>query len=372
MSNWIWQKHDWPHLRWRVEGLTELLAKARLCQGRLLGQTGWLGFQLTQEARAEILVEDTFNTAAIEGETLDKYTIRSSVARRLGLPTAGLPTPDRHTEGLVTVLLDATENYEKPLTKKRLQGWHGALFPTGFSGLHRIPTGVWRKKDPMRVVSGPIGREKVHYEAPPSKRINKEISQFLTWWKNPPPHLDGIIRAAIAHFWFVTIHPFEDGNGRISRAVADMALAQDEASPIRLYSMSAQIMEQRNEYYNVLEQAQRGDLDVTKWLKWFLECFINAMERSGKMISDTVAKGRFWQAHAQTQLNDRQRKVVNRLLDSGREGFKEGLNTRKYVSLAKVSRATAYREITDLVEKGILKKKSGKGRSTKYEIAWLD
>ena len=325
---------------------------------------------LTHEAQAEILVEETVKTAAIEGEVLDRDSVRSSVARRLGLSEAGLPPAERHVDGLVEVLLDATQKYDQPLTAKRLKGWHAALFPTGYSGLHKIRVGEWREGK-MEVVSGHVGREKVHFQAPPSKVLNEEMKNFFDWWKNSFGKTEGFLRAGVAHFWFVTIHPFDDGNGRITRALTDMALAQDEKLPIRFYSVSSQIMEERTMYYDILEKSQKGDLDITAWLKWFLGCLIRSMEKSETIIAKVLVKAKFWQAHSQTSMNERQRKIINRLLDVGKGEFKGGLTTKKYVSLAKTSRATAFREIADLVEKNVLvQDPESKGRNVKYDLNW--
>lgn len=369
---YIWQHKKWPAFIWQEKKLLHGLGSARLCQGKLLSRAATLGMDLNREARSAILVEEAVQTAAIEGQILDRASVRSSVAKRLGLPTAGMPPPDRNTEGLVDVLLDATVNYQKPLTAKRLKSWQAALFPTGYSGLNRIRTGQWRGKSPMRVVSGPVGKEKVHFLAPPQERISHEIKQFLTWWKSGADNLEGLLRAGIAHFWFITIHPFEDGNGRIARALTDMALARDEGLPVRFYSLSARIMKERDDYYTVLEMSQKSGLDITEWLLWFLGCFERSISHSRGIISKVLAKAEFWQQHSQTSINTHQLKVINRLLDAGPGKFEGGLTTRKYVSIAKVSRATAYREITDLLNKNMLRQNPGKGRNVSYDIAWVD
>lgn len=338
----------------------------------MLSKVRALGMDLSQEAQAEILVEETIKTAAIEGETLNRDSVRSSVARHLGLPAAGLPAAERYVDGLVDLLLDATAHYDKPLSAKRLKSWQAALFPTGFSGLNRLRTGKWRGPEPMRVVSGPIGREKIHFQAPPMERIDTEMKQFLSWWKQSFNNTEGLLRAGIAHFRFITIHPFEDGNGRIARALTDMTLAQDERLRVRFYSFSSQIMEERDEYYTILEQCQKGDGDITKWLLWFLGCFVRAVEHSEILISKVLTKAEFWQRHTQTIMNKRQRKVVNRLFDAGKGGFEGSLTTRKYVSIAKVSRATAYREISDLISKNVLLQNQGKGRNISYDLVWSE
>ncbi len=369
---YVWQHSNWPEFTWQSDQLLDAVSRARLCQGKLLSKVKALGMYLNREAQAKILTEESIKTAAIEGQTLDRDSVRSSVARRLGLPTAGLPAADRHVDGLVGMLLDATMNYDKPLTIKRLKSWQAALFPTGYAGLRRIRTGKWRGSDAMQVVSGPIGHEKIHFEAPPSNMIDLEIKKLISWWEKGSTRVDGLLRAGIAHFRFITIHPFEDGNGRIARALTDMALAQDERLSTRFYSLSSRIMTERDKYYNVLESCQKGEGEITSWLKWFLGCFQRAVEESQTLLSKVLVQAEFWQRHGQTILNDRQRKIINRLLDAGPGGFEGGLTTRKYVSMAKVSRATAFREISGLIEKGILLKNQGKGRSVSYDIKWQD
>jgi Fic family protein len=363
---YVWQTSTWPKLVWKAEPLLGPLGSARRSQGRLLGQAESIGLK----SQAEILIEEAFTTAAIEGEKLDRDRIRSSVARRLGLPTAGLPPTDRNVDGLVEVLIDATTNRDHPLSPKRLKGWHAALFPTGYSGMKEILVGRWRKTvAPMRVVSGPIGKERVHYEAPPAKRLDREMADFVHWWHSwSLQEIDGLVRAGVAHFWFVSIHPFEDGNGRIARAITDMALAQDEELDLRLYSMSAQIVDERDDYYKVLERNQKGDGDVTDWLVWFLGCLERSMRRAEGQVHVALQRARFWRDHSETTLNERQRKVVNRLLDVGRGKFEGGLTNRKYVALTKVSRETAKRDIADLVDKGILARNPGGGRNASYDI----
>lgn len=366
---WIWQQADWPHFRWDPSTLAPFLARARLAQGKILGTAKLLDNSLNLEAVAEILIEDGMTTAAIEGDRLDLATVRSSVARHLGLPTAGLPIPPRAVDGLVDVLLDATQQHAIQLTVERLLAWQAALFPTGYSGLSQIRAGQLRGDEPMQVISGPIGRERVHFIAPPRKQLEQELKRFLKWF-NAPNSCDGLIRAGIAHLWFVTLHPFEDGNGRLARAITDMAIAQDEQLAMRLFSLSAQILREREQYYHILEQTQRATVDITDWLSWFLQQVEAAAIAAEVTITNTLAKARFWLRHQMTELNARQRKALNRMLDAGLMGFEGGMNTRKYCSLTKTSRATAYRELSDLVQKGCLKPTAAKGRSHAYEVCW--
>lgn len=367
---YIWEHKKWPNFKWQADKLIDSLSRARLLQGQLLSKVRSLGMNLSKEARSEILIEEAVKTSAIEGVQLDKEAVRSSVARRLGLPTAGLKPPERNAEGLIDVMMDATTNYRKPLTVKRLKSWQAALFPTGYSGLAKIRVGEWRGKLPMHVVSGPTGREKIHFEAPPVDRINDEMRRFISWWQKGSKNIEGLLRARIAHFYFVTIHPFEDGNGRIARVLLDMALAQDENLPKRYYSLSTRMMGERDAYYNVLERTQKGTLDITKCLLWFLGCYSRAIEDSEVIISKALQKAVFWQKHAQTILNKNQQKVVNRLLDEGSGGFAGGFSTRNYVAMTRVSRATAYRDINDLLKKKILVQRKAKGRSVSYDLVF--
>ncbi len=372
MPRYVWLHPDWTSkLRWNGDQVLAPLASARRRQGEILGKATGLGFDLGLEARATTLTDDAVMTAAIEGEALDPRSVRSSVARRLGLPTAGLPPTDRHVDGLVEMIIDATGNFDSPLTEKRLKGWNAALFPTGYSGIRRIRAGSWRTgHEPMRVVSGPEGRERVHFEAPPAANVPEEMRRFLRWHEKQAWPEEGVLRAGLAHFWFVTIHPFEDGNGRIARAVTDMNLARDEKTGLRLYSMSTQIRSERDAYYDILESAQRGDGDITGWLVWFAGCLERAMAAAECRLELVLDRARFWQDHSEVDLNPRQRKVVNRLLEARPAGFEGGLTNRKYVNLTKTSRATAQREIADLVGKGILVKGPGGGRSASYDLAW--
>jgi Fic family protein len=365
---YIWNQKEWPYFKWESDELIDLLGKARYKQGLLISQVNSLGLELSVEARSKILISEALTTSAIEGLKLDDISVRSSVAKRLGLPTAGLKPPGRDADGLVEVLIDATNNYDKPLTKKRIMGWQAALFPTGYSGIKQIKVGKWRGKDPMKVVSGPIGKEKIHFEAPPNEQIDSEMKRFIYWWEKDSKQYDGLLRAGIAHLYFVTIHPFEDGNGRIARAITDMALAQDEKMSSRFYSLSASILKDKNEYYDILESTQKSNLDITRWLVWFLKCFSKALDDSHDTILLVINKAKFWQKHAQALLNKRQQKVINKLLDLGPGGFAGGLTTRKYVAMTKTSRVTAFREILDLLNKNILKAREKKGRSTSYDL----
>lgn len=368
MVSYIWQDPDWPNFRWDASALLEPLGVCRLAQGKLLARVAGLGLPLANQSHAEILIEETVKTSAIEGETLDARSVRSSVARRLGLPSAGLPV-DRRIDDLVSVLLDATQNFATPLTAERLWCWQAALFPSGYSGLHRIKVGGWRDSaGPMRVVSGAIGRERVHFVAPPADRLGTEMQRFLDWFDIGSRALEGVLHAALAHLWFVTVHPFDDGNGRLARALTDMALAQDDGQPARYFSLSTQIMADRNGYYAILETTQKGSCDVTGWLTWFLDCYARSIRRSEELLDGVFLRAEFWRRHSQTSLTERQRKVVNRLLEAGFDGFEGGMTTRKYAALNGVSRATAFRELDQLHEVGILRR-TGQGRSVRYELA---
>lgn len=365
MPEYIHDREGWPAFAWRVETLADRLAAIRHRQGRLLGRMQGMGFNLRTEATLATLTEDVLKSSEIEGEILDKDQVRSSIARRLGIEIGGLIPTDRNVEGVVEMMLDATQAHDRPLTRDRLFDWHAALFPTGRSGMTRIVVGAWRNEmsGPMQVVSGPIGREKVHYEAPAFDRLESEMDAFLAWF-NAPTEVDPVLKAAIAHLWFVTIHPFDDGNGRIARAIADMALARSEDSTQRFYSMSAQIRLERDDYYAALEATQKAELDITAWLEWFLNCLDRAFDAAEIILGDVMRKARFWQAMAGQPFNDRQAKVVNRLLD----GFDGRLNTSRWATLTRSSADTALRDITDLIERGILVKEPGGGRSTNYSL----
>jgi Fic family protein len=328
-----------------------------------------LGLGLRDQANLQVLTEDVLKTSEIEGEQLNPDTVRSSIARRLGVEVGALAPPDRHVDGVVDMILDATGHFDQPLTKERLFGWHAALFPTGYSGLTRIHTGSWRNdaSGSMQVVSGPIGRQKVHFEAPPAHRLDAEMSEFLLWF-NVSQESDPIVKAGLAHLWFVTIHPFDDGNGRIARAVGDMALARAEQSTQRFYSLSAQIQRERKDYYDMLERMQKGTLDVTDWLEWFLGCLVRAIQGAEDALSTVLTKARFWQRWASMPFNDRQIKLLNRLLD----GFEGKLTSSKWAAIAKCSPDSALRDITDLLDRGVLMKSNAGGRSTSYELKPLD
>ena len=363
---YIWQRPRWPEMAWDERRLSSLLARASREQGRLLGKMEGLGFPLRSEAHLRTLTEDVVKSSEIEGEHLDGAQVRSSIARKLGLDVAGLVPSDRNVDGVVELMVDATEKYASALTRERLFGWHAALFPTGRSSMTKITVGDWRDDStgPMQAVSGPIGRQKVHYQAPPANRVPKEMKAFLQWCAKPGD-TDGLLVAGLAHLWFVTIHPFDDGNGRIARAIADMALARAEGTGQRFYSMSAQIRRERKDYYDMLEKTQKGSLDITAWQEWFLSCLLRAIESTRSTLGFVLNKARFWERFAKEPLNERQIKVLNRLLD----GFEGKLTTSKWAKLTQCSQDTAYRDILDLVERGALMKDPGGGRSTSYSLA---
>lgn len=362
---YIWERTEWPALTWDNESLSTLLARVSREQGRLLGRMEALGFKLRSEAHLRTLTEDVVKSSEIEGEKLDTDQVRSSIARRLGLNVGGLVPADRDVEGIVEMMLDATGNYTQPLTVERLFAWHASLFPTGRNGMHKIRVETWRDDSggPMQVVSGTIGKQKVHFEGPPAVRVPREMKKFLRWFETPGD-TDPLLIAGLAHLWFVTIHPFDDGNGRIARAIADMALARSENNPQRFYSMSAQIRHVRNDYYTRLEHTQKGGLDITPWQDWFLNCLLRAIEGVQNTLGAVLEKARFWERFAKEPLNERQIKVLNRLLD----GFEGKLTTSKWAKIAKCSQDTAYRDILDLVERDALRKDAGGGRSTSYSL----
>ncbi|MCA8063456.1 Fic family protein [Burkholderia sp. AU38729] len=362
---YIWESADWPAWRFDLPALATPLADVSRAQGMLAGRLADVGLALRDEASLAALTEDVVKTSAIEGESLNVASVRSSIARRLGVDIGALAPVDRHVEGVVDMVLDATAHAAAPVTDARLFGWHAALFPTGYSGMSRITVGGWRTDatGPMQVVSGPIGRQRVHFEAPPAARLAGEIARFLAWL-NAEPVEPMLIRAGLAHLWFVTLHPFDDGNGRIARALGDLVLARADRSPQRFYSLSAQIQRERNAYYDVLERTQRGSLDVTEWLAWFLTALGRAIDHAHTTLDAVLVKARFWQRCAGFAMNERQVKVMNRLLD----GFEGKLTSTKWAALAKCSQDTALRDITELVEHGVLRRSSSGGRSTSYEL----
>lgn len=366
MAKYIHQLPDWPKFRWDQEALGAALTHIRHRQGRLLGRMESLGFSLQKEAELETLTLDVLKSSEIEGEILPADQVRSSIARRLGLETGGTVAAERDVEGVVEMMLDATQNFDKPLSDERLFAWHSALFPTSRSGTRKIVVSAWRNDadGPMQVVSGPAGKQRVHYEAPAAAILEKEIAAFLAWANDSTDKTDAVLRAALGHLWFVTVHPFDDGNGRIARAIADWALARSENSPQRFYSMSAQIRQERNDYYDILERTQKGTLEVTPWMEWFLGCLGRAFDGTEITLAAVLRKARFWESHARVPMNDRQRDIINRLLD----GFTGKLTTRKWAALTKSSHDTALRDIQALIEFGILQKDAGGGRSTSYSL----
>lgn len=365
MSKFIYDHPQWPHFTWDATQLLELLAQVRHFQGRLAGKMEALGFNLQNEAYIETLSQDVIKSSEIEGEMLDNDQVRSSIARKLGVEMSGLVESDRHVDGVVEMMLDATRNFDQELTEDRLFGWHAALFPSGRSGMSKIVVGDWRKdtKGPMRVVSGPAGRERVHFQAPPAERIPGEMQQFLDWFNSGDAD-DPLLKAAIAHLWFVTIHPFEDGNGRIARAITDLLLSRADSRTQRFYSMSTQIRNERNQYYEILEATQKGSTDVTEWLSWFLSCLHRAMEASDKTVQEVMRKHEFWHHHQTVSFNQRQLKVINMLFND----FIGKLTTSKWAKINNCSQDTALRDIHDLMQKGVLRKQQGGGRSTSYEL----
>ena len=366
MSTFIYDRKAWPRFRLDQASLTERLASVRHVQGRLLGRMEGLGFSLRAEATLRSLTEEILKSSEIEGEQLDRNQVRSSIARRLGMDIGALAQSDRNVDGVVEMMLDATQRYDEPMSKTRLLAWHAALFPTRRSGMSKITVGTWRKDvgGPMQVVSGPIGREKVHYQAPAAVRVDGEMRTFQRWF-NQTEDTDPVMKAGIAHLWFVTIHPFDDGNGRIARALTDLLLSRSEQSSQRFYSMSTQIRQERKDYYDTLEATQKGDLDVTPWMKWFLGCLGRAFEGADAVLAAVLDKAQFWEQHRATTLNDRQRLMVNKLLD----GFEGKLTSSKWAKIAKCSSDTALRDIEGLIAQRILKREAAGGRSTSYSLA---
>ena len=361
----IWELADWPRFRWDQERLGRILGQARHEQGRLVGRMEALGLRLREEAVLRTLTQDVRKSSEIEGVNLDADAVRWSIARRLGIDVGGVKPADQEVEGVVEMMLDATRGFAQPLTEERLFAWHACLFPTGRSGMAKIRVGAWRDDagGPMQVVSGPYGKARVRYVAPPASRLDTEVSAFLDWF-NGETEIDSVLKAGLAHLWFVTIHPFDDGNGRIARAIADMALARSERSAQRFYSMSAQIRLERNAYYDTLEATQNGSMDVTDWQARFLGCLRRAIAGARDTLASVLLKARFWDRFATVPLNQRQVDVLNRMLD----GFEGKLTSSKWAKLAKCSQDTAYRDIVDLMQRDVLKKNPGGGRSTSYDL----
>lgn len=362
MAIYIHQLKDWPHFKWNEQDFISLLSEVRNLQGKLMGKIEMLGFDLKDEANLETLIQDVVQSSEIEGEILNPEQVRSSIATRLGLKDSGLKHSDRNIDGVVEMMLDATQNNDKVLKNSRLFDWHAALFPTGRSGMHKIDVAKWRSGD-IQVVSGGMGREIVHYQGPGAELLEKEMKRFINWF-NSESELDSILKASIAHLWFVTIHPFDDGNGRIARAITDMQLSKSDGVNQRFYSMSTQIRNERKSYYKILEQTQKGDLDVTEWIVWFLECLKKAILSSDTIIDKVVRKHQFWAKNAALINNDRQQRMLNKLMDN----FEGKLTTSKWAKITKTSQDTALRDITDLVQKGILVKADSGGRSTHYQL----
>ena len=363
MKIYIHEQDDWPYFKWDNNKVLLKLGETRNQQGKLLGKMETLGFDLQNEAVLNTLTLDVIKSSEIEGEFLEQEQVRSSIARKLGLDIAGSVYSERNVDGIVEMMLDATQRYSAPLTSDRLFDWHASLFPTGRTHLYKITVADWRKEGPMQIISGPMGKEKIHYEAPHSERVAKEMDDFLYWFENEEG-VDLVLKAAIAHLWFVTIHPFDDGNGRITRAITDMLLARSDKSVQRFYSMSAQIKVERKEYYNILEKIQKGNLDITEWILWFLNCLTNAINATENILSKVLYKAEFWKIHSTTILNERQQKMINKLLD----GFNGKLTSSKWGKINKCSQDTALRDIQDLIKTNILQKEASGGRSTNYEL----
>jgi Fic family protein len=360
---YIHQNRDWPHFKWDNDILLPYVSRVRDLQGRLIGKMESIGFELREEAVLETITEDVIKSSEIEGELLNPEQVRSSVARRLGMEISGLPNASTDVEGVVEMMLDATQKYQEPLIKDRLCGWHAALFPTGRSGMHKITVGDWRadKGGSMQIVSGPMGREKVHYTAPEASRLEEEMNQFIHWF-NTDTHMEPVIKSAVAHLWFVSIHPFDDGNGRIARAIADSQLARADRTNQRFYSMSAQIMKSKKGYYDILESTQKGSIDISQWLVWYFECLTDALENTNQTLSKILVKAKFWELHQNTQFNERQIEMINKLQGD----FVGKLHSSKWAKMTKVHRDTARRDIQDLIEKNVLLDSGEGGRSTNY------
>ena len=362
MAKLIYEYEKWPEFTWNDKKIIVNLGKVRHLQGKILGQMSALGFSIKEDTILSTLTLDVLKSSEIEGEFLNQEQVRSSIARRLGLEYAGIVHADRKVEGVVEMMLDATQRYDKALDHERIFGWHASLFPTGWSGMHKIDTGCYRDGE-MQIVSGPMGKEKIHFQAPSAKVIKREMNVFLDWF-NTKTDIDGVLKAAIAHFWFIIIHPFDDGNGRIARAISDMLLARSEESPQRFYSLSNQILIEKKKYYEILQQVQHSSGDITDWLDWFLNCLHRALEDTEETLKRVLIKADFWDKHKETTLNSRQRLMLNKLFD----GFDGKLKSSKWAKITKCSADTALRDIKDLIEKGILKQEASGGRSTNYEL----
>ena len=362
MIKYIYQYSNWPNFTWDEKEVQVILGKVRHLQGKIFGQVSALGFSMKEETMLSTLTLDVLKSSEIEGELLNYEQVRSSIARRLGLDYAGMVYPDRNVEGVVEMMLDATQNYDKPLDEERLFGWHSALFPIGRSGMYKIDVGCYRKGE-MQIVSGPMGKEKIHYQAPPPEQVKYEMDRFLEWF-NHNTKIDLVVKSAIAHFWFIIIHPFDDGKGRIARTISDLLLARSDDSSQRFYSLSNQILLERKVYYDILQKIQHKDGEITEWLIWFLNCLYRALKNTEQTINKVLYKADFWDKHKNTELNSRQRLMLNKLLD----GFEGKLKTSKWAKITKCSQDTALRDIKDLIEKGILRQEKSGGRSTNYEL----
>ena len=362
MAKFIYEYEKWPEFTWDDKKIIVNLGKVRHLQGKILGQMSALGFSIKEDTILSTLTLDVLKSSEIEGEFLNQEQVRSSIARRLGMEYAGIVHADRNVEGVVEMMLDATQRYDKALDHERIFGWHASLFPTGWSGMHKIDTGCYRDGE-MQIVTGPMGKEKIHFQAPSAKVIKREMNVFLDWF-NTKTDIDGVLKAAIAHFWFIILHPFDDGNGRIARAISDMLLARSEESPQRFYSLSNQILIEKKRYYEILQQVQHSSGDITDWLDWFLNCLHRALEDTEETLKRVLIKADFWDKHKETTLNSRQRLILNKLFD----GFDGKLKSSKWAKITKCSADTALRDIKDLIEKGILKQEESGGRSTNYEL----
>ncbi|UST73845.1 Fic family protein [Pseudomonas siliginis] len=375
-AHWIWQQPDWPDFNWQAERLAPLLRECVQTQGRLLGMAGSVGDSMSAQSELDALLQNIVTSSAIEGEQLNVGSVRSSLARRLGLEWVDRDSVSQRSEGLAQLMLDATHGFDEPLTLARLLEWHTWLFPAEEAMLSARPmlVGTLRGDEPMQVVSGRLDRPTVHFEAPPRQGLEQQIERFLSWFEasRDQVSLDPLLRAGIAHFWFVTLHPFDDGNGRLTRTITDLALAQGEAQAIRFYAMSASILEDRAGYYRILESSQKATLDITEWLTWFLQTLLRSLQQAITRIDSVLGKTRFWQAHRESDLSAEQIKVLNRLLDGGERGFEQGLSAGQYQAVAKVSKATATRHLAELLDKGCLQRLPGGGRSTRYKINYPD